>query len=802
MKPLVLDIPTIAITGSTGKTTTREFIVSIVESKWKILKSIGNKNLPYNTRNIANRYDSSCEAMVLEMGMGKPDAAKRHCRYLQPNISVITNIGTAHYGSLGNSYESTAKNKSGLIKRMKQDGQLFLNGDDRNSELLDTHSFKGSIIKIGIHTKADYQATDIHYTEDGMEFTVLFKGKEKPYFIPTFGIHNVYNALFAIAICHELHFTAAEIRKGLKNFTIPIKRLNRFPLRNNSLLIDDTANANPHSVKAGIDVLNSIGKGKKKILVLGDMLELGNYSKEGHIEVGEYAVKRNINYIYTFGQDSKWVIDAAIKSGFPPLNAQHFISRDELHNQLKQLLTKNDMVLVKGSSAMKMDDTVKMMKHRYMFTINLDDSIRKNQLMLSRETYDLIGIKSNRISFHFGAYTRVYKIKLNDQLAHGEIRLSPELENGITIPSVPYEVIIEDAQLFLGPIIGINVYQRYMDDPPQQLLRLSQYEKIGGLIFLFNPTTIDYQHQTMSGFYFDQESNSFKSGVFPYPSSFFNRVPLRESRYQYFKRKLGDTIFNYPYGNTNKLDFWNIMSRNSNIKDALPLTSKYKNINSVLRFLQTNDSAYIKPSTLAGGNGILHIKKVDNHFVVTDRDGGKEKAASRKALNNCLNEKLVENKEYIIQQEIVSVNPAGEKVDFRMYIQKDGTQKWKYSGLETKVANKGSIISNSQNRNRVVPGLVALQEFYGLSQLEAEEKIMDISNLCITVLKTLEKQSMHLGDTAIDFVIDENLHVYLLEVQVNYAAEIKAFREEDERSVLPNILPTPLEYAKSLTKFK
>jgi UDP-N-acetylmuramoyl-tripeptide--D-alanyl-D-alanine ligase len=801
MQPLVLDIPTIAITGSTGKTTTREFIVSIVESKWKILKSIGNKNLPYNTRTIANRYDSSCEAMVLEMGMGKPDAAKRHCRYLQPNISVITNIGTAHYGSLGNSYKSTAKNKSGLIKRMKQNGKLFLNGDDKNSELLDTHSFKGNIIKIGIHTKADYQATDIHYTEDGMKFTVLSKERKEPYFIPTFGVHNVYNALFAIAICHELHFTAAEIRKGLKNFTIPIKRLNRFPLRNNSLLIDDTANANPHSVKAGIDVLHNIRKGKK-ILVLGDMLELGNYSKEGHIEVGEYAVKRKIDYIYTFGQDSKWVIDAAIKSGFPSFKAQHFTSRDELHHQLKQLLTKNDVVLVKGSSAMKMYETVKMMKYRYMFTIKLDDSISKNQLMLSRETYNLIGIKSNRMSFHFGAYTRNFKIKLNNQLAHGEIRLSPELENGITIPSVPYEVIIEDAQLFLGPVIGINVYQRYMQDPPQQLLRLAHYEKNWGLIFLFNPTTIDFQHQTMSGFYFDQKSNSFKPGIFPYPSSIFNRVPLRERSYQYFKGILGDTIFNYPYGNTNKLDFWNIMSRESSIKDALPLTRKYKNINSVLRFLETNDSAYIKPSTLAGGNGILYIKKVDNHFVVTDRDGVKEQAASRNDLNNCLKEKLVEKKEYIIQQEILSVNPNGEKVDFRMYIQKDGTQKWKYSGLETKVANKGSIISNSKNRNRVVPGLGALQEFYGLSQLEAEEKIMDISNLCITVLKTLEKRSMHLGDVAIDFVIDENLHVYLLEVQVNYAAEIKAFREEDERAVLPDILPTPLEYAKSLTKFK
>ncbi|MBT2632951.1 UDP-N-acetylmuramoyl-tripeptide--D-alanyl-D-alanine ligase, partial [Bacillus sp. ISL-101] len=119
MNPLILKVPTIAITGSSGKTTTREMISSILEQKWKILKNIGNKNLPIHTQKIAESYNPSVQAILLELGMGKQGAGEKHCNFIQPNVSVITNIGSAHYGNLGNSIASTAKYKSALIKNMK-----------------------------------------------------------------------------------------------------------------------------------------------------------------------------------------------------------------------------------------------------------------------------------------------------------------------------------------------------------------------------------------------------------------------------------------------------------------------------------------------------------------------------------------------------------------------------------------------------------------------------------------------------------------------------------------------------------
>ena len=148
MNPLVLSIPAIAITGSSGKTTTREFISSILETKCKVLTTTGNKNLPLHTKKTMESFDPSFQAIVLELGLGKQGAGKRHCRYIQPNIAIITNIGTAHFGNLGNNIRSTANFKSALIKYMNPEGKLLFNNDDENSKLLETETFNGKIITV------------------------------------------------------------------------------------------------------------------------------------------------------------------------------------------------------------------------------------------------------------------------------------------------------------------------------------------------------------------------------------------------------------------------------------------------------------------------------------------------------------------------------------------------------------------------------------------------------------------------------------------------------------------------------
>lgn len=801
MNPLVLDIPTIAITGSSGKTTVREMIASILDVKWKVLKNIGNKNLPINTEQIAESYDTSIDVILLELGMGKPGAGERHCGIIQPNVSIITNIGAAHYGNLGNSIESTAKYKSALIKYMKPDGTLLINKDDDHSTLLNTHGFKGRIITVGMKNKADYQASDVQYVKGGMKFRVELDGTKETFYIPAYGFHNILNATFAIAIAHHLKFTIAEIKKGLKNYEVPIKRLNVIELSNHSILIDDTVNANPQSVKAAIDVLKVMGEKRKKFVVLGSMLELGDYTIEGHKEVGEYLANHEIEKIFTYGKGASWIVKGALDAGYSSEKVQHFKKREEMHVELKNCLDENSVVLVKGSSMMNMHKTVDYIKNRYLYSIVLDKEMAKNEIVMNQETHKQMALESDSIIFHFGSLTKTFKVKVENKLKFREIRLPQQLTSTISIPDLPYDYYFEGNHLFLGPVIGMLVYNKYIKDPQQQILRFANYKKIKGLIFLFRPEFINIVNQTTIGYYFNPKTQTFIEGVFPYPSVIFNRIPLRETRYEHFKKYIGNNIFNYPYGNTNKLDFWREMSKQPYIKNHLPRTKEYTDVNSVLKALKVADAVYLKPATMAAGNGIHHVKRSDEGYVWSDILGNSFTITTKEELRKALQKNLIQNKTYIVQEEIASYNKERNKIDYRVYLQKDYTQKWRYAGIETKVGQKESIISNSQNRERILPGEEALKEFYELDDEQIQQKIDEITELCIRILKRMENKGDQLGDAAVDLVIDQNQKVWLLEVQLNYAAEIKANRKEDERRVLPFILPTPFEYAKALAGF-
>ncbi|MGB2991847.1 MAG: YheC/YheD family protein [Paenisporosarcina sp.] len=794
------EIPTIAITGSNGKTSTREFIASVLETRWNVLKTVGNKNLPTSTQQMMAQFDpTKHEAILLELGMGKQGAGEQHCNHFQPNISVITNIGTAHYGNLGNSIETTAQYKSVLIKRMKSDGILLLNKDDKNSKQLDTSTFKGKLITIGINSNANYKASNIVYLRNGMRFHVKMDGHNEEFFIPTFGEHNVYNALFAISLADKLGFPLEIIREGLKNYQVPIKRLNVYNLKDESILIDDTVNANPQSVKAAIDVLIKIGKDKKKIAVLGSMLELGDYTTEGHYEIGKYAAEKKVDVIYTFGDLSIDIHKGAIDHGFPIEKMKHFNDRNELHHELKSSIEQNNIILVKGSSLMNMNKTAEYLRNNFLYNMVFNKNL-KDEILLNPTTFALMKIEQSTIILQYGSFSKTLNILLDDKVSDGEIQLPRHLSNNLSIIDLPYEYIVKDNHIQIGPIIGFLVYTRYIDDSKQQLLRLKDYDMIKGLIFMFRPNEIDSEKNTLTGYYYDPASNEFKQGTFPYPSVVFNRIPLREKRYQQLKKRLGDNIFNYPYRNIDKLSFWDKMKIVSKLKKYFPLTKAFTGVKSLLSIFKKYDSVYLKPVSMAGGNGIIQAKKLDDGFLLTDYNGECFHLKSVKELKTALKKHLL-NRTYIIQQEIKSFTNTGEKIDFRIYIQKDYTMKWKLSGIETKIAKSGSVVSNSKYRARIEPGELAISKYYNLSKEETEKKINEITNVCIQVLKRMEKQGYLLGDAAVDFILDKSANLYLLEVQIDYAAEIKAFREEDEQRVLPYILTTPFEYAKALAGF-
>ncbi|MDQ0973058.1 UDP-N-acetylmuramoyl-tripeptide--D-alanyl-D-alanine ligase [Neobacillus niacini] len=352
-------VPIIAVTGSAGKTTTKSFISSILQTRWNTFESKDYWNRTDHTQIHADLINNNHQAVVLEYGMGFPGVITEHCRIIQPNISVITNVGMAHIGNFDGDIKKIAKAKSELIHGTKQNGILFINKDCENSKLLEIDQFKGKIITTGIKNPADYRAYNVSYAENGMKFKVRLHDKEWSFFIPIYGEHHVYNALNAIAVADYLGFTPPEIKSGLL-FRKPPRRLTIYHLKHSITLIDDSVHSTPQGVVAAIDVLKNISP-NRKIAVLGRMIGLGDRRVEQYQKIGRYLVKQGIDMVITYGRYAKGIGYEAIDAGLPPENFKHFMDEEAMHEYLLNILQENDTILVKGASIMNMFNTVQFL---------------------------------------------------------------------------------------------------------------------------------------------------------------------------------------------------------------------------------------------------------------------------------------------------------------------------------------------------------------------------------------------------------------------------------------------------------
>ncbi|MBY0148960.1 UDP-N-acetylmuramoyl-tripeptide--D-alanyl-D-alanine ligase [Neobacillus niacini] len=356
--------PTIAVTGSAGKTTTKSMIASILRQKWFIYESKDVNNAFINTEKNAKRIRKSHQAVVVEFGMAYYGHIVKHCSFITPNIGVITNIGTAHIGNFKGDITKLASAKSELIQHMDQNGVLLINSDDVNSKHLPTHTFPGTIIKIGINTPGHYRAENVEYSEEGMNFTVNLRGRSIPFYIPIFGVHNVYNALFAIAVADRLGFSHEEISTGLKEYKKPRMRMVTRKLNGDITLIDDSFSANLNAMKAAIDVLVNVGGEGTKVAVLGDMKGLGVITKKAHLEVGSYGAMKKVDILYTIGKYSQLASQAALDQGIPLENVIHFEDKETLYQNLSNL-SPGTTILVKGSRTARMEDVVNYLINQY-----------------------------------------------------------------------------------------------------------------------------------------------------------------------------------------------------------------------------------------------------------------------------------------------------------------------------------------------------------------------------------------------------------------------------------------------------
>lgn len=344
------NIPVVAVTGSSGKTSTKEMIASVLGEKLKVHKTQKNFNneigLPLTIFNIDNKDEVS----VLEMGMNNLGEIERLASVAYPKIGVITNVGTAHIENLG-SRENILKAKMEITSYFDSENVLIINGDDEYLSKVNNKSFK--IIRTSLHGKGDYNAKDIvDYGPEGVEFKTNYRGNEYLFRINVPGVHNVYNALTAIAVADIFNLTAEEISAGIINFKPGNMRMNIINLPDDIRIIEDCYNANVESMKVAVNVLSSFSGGRR-IAVLGDMFELGTYREEAHREVGRY-LDGKCDMVVCVGEDAKFIYSETMNK----LECSYFKTKEEACQYLKGIIKQNDVILVKASRGMKMEDII------------------------------------------------------------------------------------------------------------------------------------------------------------------------------------------------------------------------------------------------------------------------------------------------------------------------------------------------------------------------------------------------------------------------------------------------------------
>ncbi len=350
---------TVGVTGSVGKTTTKEFISYVLAEKYPTHKSGGNFNTVYGISLTLAALSKLHKAVVAEMGMSALGEISELTEIATPDVAVITNIGTAHLEALG-SRENICKAKLEIIEGLKKDGTLIYNGDE--PLLWEKREQFPNNISIGIKNKeSDVFGKNIRTLEKSTVFDMLYMGSEiKDIELPTLGEHNVYNAMAAFATGVIAGLSEQEIRQGLKNYK-PSGMRQKIYEKNGITIIEDCYNASPESMKASLSVLAELGKNRRTVAVLGEMRELGNESEMLHKSVGQFAASLGIDRLYTYGETALEIAVGALEDGIceEAIVGYNKIDCPEgLAEILRNDLKENDIVLFKASRAVALEKVI------------------------------------------------------------------------------------------------------------------------------------------------------------------------------------------------------------------------------------------------------------------------------------------------------------------------------------------------------------------------------------------------------------------------------------------------------------
>ena len=346
-----LNLKVIGVTGSCGKTSTKDLIAAVLSTKYNVFKTEGNFNSEIGLPLMILQLTSEHDVAVLEMGMSDLGEIKRLAKAAEPDMAAITNIGLSHLENL-KTQDNILKAKMEITEYFTKDNILVVNAEDERLKKLNSTDYK--IEKIGYNHEYDVYASNIILREDSVKFTANCGNDKYDFELPMAGKHNVLNMMLAIDIARNLNVSLKEMNDGLANLKATSMRL-EVEKTDKITIINDCYNASPDSMKSSIEVLMTKAA-MRRVAILGDMYELGDEAKRAHFEVGEYA-RDKVDLLIVIGEHIN-----NFKDGFKNDNIIMYNTKEECIKELKSIVKKDDVVLVKASRGVKLEDVVKKLE--------------------------------------------------------------------------------------------------------------------------------------------------------------------------------------------------------------------------------------------------------------------------------------------------------------------------------------------------------------------------------------------------------------------------------------------------------
>lgn len=422
-------------------------------------------------------------------------------------------------------------------------------------------------------------------------------------------------------------------------------------------------------------------------------------------------------------------------------------------------------------------------------------------ILMNSNTMKQINFKENQlIPINYGNLTIVRALEINENLADETIGLSNHFTEEVTFPTdVKIEVQIKNNEIHLGPLIGMLLVKNHEKLTTKVLEhfkeRIPSNETGVGVVFVGSQDWIDVKRKLIRGYYYSVHGE-WKEGIFPFPKVLYNRTYLKKSHYKRLKKNVDMKVFNNCLMTKSKL--WRLLRKDPSVNMHLPYTQTLSDLKSFIAMINHFKTVYLKPTNLSRGRGIYKAERLKLGYLIKDTNNQEKVLFTEQELENFITS-LTKNRNYIIQQGVPYMY-GKSLVDFRVYMQKDETKNWNCSGIYGRVSKPNRVITNLKHSQEVLTIDLALKRFFRLQKARRLEIQQEMIQVCKSVCTALEEKNQILADVAIDVVVDNQLKVWVLEVQVSYAADERLYQLP--KSIYEKVWQTPISYAKALTGFK